>query len=51
VRDQVDKTLAAASDVNRIVAEHRFTDRVQRDWDLLKSDLNAMAEVYDLPPL
>ncbi len=51
VRDQVDKTLAAASDLNRIVAEHRFTDRVQREWDLLKGDLNSLAGVYDLPPL
>lgn len=51
VRDQVDKTLAAASDVNRVVMTHRFTDRVQREWDLLRSDLNALADVYDLPPL
>ena len=31
VRDQVDKTLSAASDVNRIMVEHRFTDKVQRE--------------------
>jgi hypothetical protein len=30
---------------------HRFTDKLQRDWDLLRSDLNALAEVYDLSPL
>ena len=51
VRDQVDKTIAAASDLNRIMGEHRFTDRVQRNWDLLKSDLDALAQVYDLPSL
>ena len=51
VRDQVDKTLAAASEVNRVVTEHRFTDKVQREWDLLKGDLNSLAEVYDLPAL
>jgi hypothetical protein len=51
VRDQVDKTLAAASDVNGVVEGHRFTDKVQREWDLLKGDLNSLAGVYDLPPL
>ena len=51
VRDEVDKTLAAASEVKRVAESHRFTDKVQREWDLLKSDLNALAEVYDLPPL
>jgi len=51
VRDQVDKTLAAASDVNRVVTAHRFTDRVQHEWDLLRGDLNALAQIYDLPPL
>ncbi len=51
VRDQVDKTLAAAADVNRIMQSHRFTDRLQRDWDLLRSDLNALAAVYELSPL
>ena len=31
--------------------EHRFTDKLQRDWDLLRSDLNGLAAVYDLSPL
>jgi len=51
VRDQVDKTLAAGSDLNRVMTANRFTDKVQREWDLLRSDLNALAEVYQLPPL
>jgi hypothetical protein len=51
VRDQVDKTLAAGADVNHILQEHRLTDKVQRDWDLLRSDLNALAAVYQLSPL
>jgi hypothetical protein len=51
VRDQVDKTLAAGADVNRIMLDHRFTDKLQRNWDLLRSDLNALAAVYDLSPL
>ncbi len=51
VRDQADKTLAAASDVNQVMENHRFTDKLQRDWDLLRSDMNAVAAVYNLTPL
>jgi uncharacterized membrane protein YdfJ with MMPL/SSD domain len=51
VRDQADKTIAAASELNRIMIEHRFTDKLQRDWDMLRSDLNALAQVYALSPL
>ena len=51
VRDQVDKTIAAASELNRVMLAHRFTDKLQRDWDLLRSDLNALASVYELSPL
>jgi hypothetical protein len=51
VRDQADKTLAAASELNRVMLNHRFTNKLQRDWVLLCSDLNALAEIYDLLPL
>jgi hypothetical protein len=51
VRDQVDKTLAAAADVNRLMTDHRFTDKLQHQWELLRVDLNALAAVYDLSPL
>ena len=51
VREQVDKTIAAASELNRVMMEHRFTDKLQRAWELLRSDLNALAQVYDLSPL
>ena len=51
VRNQADKTLAAASELNHVMLEHRFTDKLQRDWDMLRSNLNALARVYDLSPL
>ncbi|MGA2135120.1 MAG: hypothetical protein ABSH50_22775 [Bryobacteraceae bacterium] len=51
VRDQADKTIAAASELNRVMLNHRFTDKIQRDWDMLRSDLNALAQVYGLSPL
>jgi hypothetical protein len=51
VRDQADRTIAAASEVNRVMLDHRFTDKLQGDWDALRSDLNALAQVYELSPL
>lgn len=51
VREQVDKTLAAASDLNRIMAEHRFTEPVQQSWTLLCADFNTLAAFYRLSPI
>jgi hypothetical protein len=51
VREQVDKTLAAAADVNRVMSQHRFTDKVQHEWELLRLDLNALAQIYSLSPI
>jgi hypothetical protein len=51
VREQADRTIAAASELNRVMSAHRFTDKVQRDWEMLRSDLNALASVYQLSPL
>ncbi len=51
VREQVDKVLAAAADVNHVMSEMRFTDKVQREWALLRADLNGLAAVYSLTPL
>jgi hypothetical protein len=51
VREQVDRVLAVAGDVNGIMRQHRFTDKLQRQWGLLRGDLNALAAVYDLAPL
>src|SRR5712691_11019113 len=51
VRDQVDKTLAMGSELKQVLHEHRFTDKVQRDWEMLRSDLNALADVYGLSPM
>lgn len=51
VRDQVDRTISAASELNRVMEAHRFTDKLQSDWQTLRSDLNALAAVYQLTPL
>lgn len=51
VRSQVDKTLAMGAEINRLMQDHRFTDKLQQNWDLLHSDLNALAAVYNLSPI
>ena len=51
VRDHADKTLAAAAELNRVMIEHRFTDKLQREWAMLRSDLNGLAIVYNLTQL
>jgi hypothetical protein len=51
VRQQVDKTLAAGADVNRVMTSMRFTEKLQRDWEIVRGDLNALAQIYGLSPL
>jgi len=51
VREKVDRTLASGADINRIMVEHRFTDKLQREWATLRADLNGLADVYNLSPL
>ena len=51
VREQVDRTLAAASELNRVMAAHRFTDKLHDDWDVLRASLNGLAGMYQLTPL
>ncbi|HEX3746742.1 MAG TPA: hypothetical protein VHW09_22545 [Bryobacteraceae bacterium] len=51
VRDQVDRTLSAAADLNHVMVEHRFTDKLHDDWDVLRAELNGLAGMYQLTPL
>jgi hypothetical protein len=51
VRDQVDRVLASGSELSKVMQDHRFTDKLQRNWVLLRGDLNALASVYNLTPL
>ncbi len=51
VRQWVDKTLAAGADVNKIMSNHRFTDKLQNEWTSLRRDLNGLAALYNLSPM
>ncbi len=51
VREQADKTISLASELNRVMLNHRFTDQLQGEWGMLRADLNGLAVVYNLTPL
>jgi hypothetical protein len=51
VREQVDRTISMASELNRVMVAHRFTDKLHDDWDVLRAELNGLAGVYQLTPL
>ena len=51
VRNQVDRVLNAASELNRVMLNYRFTDKVQSDWGMLRAELNGLAGMYQLTPL
>jgi len=45
-RNQIDKTLAAAKQVNLAMASQRFPDPLQSDWDQIRTAVNSLAEIY-----
>ena len=50
-RNQVEKTLAAAKEVNQAMASQRFPDPLQSDWDQIRTALNSLAQVYKFDAL
>ncbi len=50
-REKLDRALQFAHDVNEVMIERRFSDRLERQWDSVRADLNVLAGFYDLAPL
>jgi hypothetical protein len=50
-RLNVERVMRQSDEVNSIMRKNRFTPQVEREWDLLRSDLNTLANVYSLRPL
>jgi len=50
-RNQVDKTLAAAKQVNLVMASQRFPDPLQSDWEQIRTALNSLAAIYKFETL
>ena len=50
-RSQLDKTLAAAREVNQVLAAQRFPAILESDWEQIRSTLNSLARVYKVATL
>ena len=47
-RHHVERVMSEAEDVNVIVRRHSLRPVIEREWALLRSDINKLAGVYDL---
>jgi len=50
-RTRLDETLAAAKEVNQLMAGQRFPVVLQSDWEQIRSTLNNLARVYKMDTL
>lgn len=50
-RDRLNKTLAAAKQVNQALGSQRFPVVLQNKWDQIRTDLNSLAQIYKLDTL
>jgi len=50
-RHQVERVMREAEDVNAIVRRHVLRPVIEREWALLRADINRLAGVYDLRTL
>ena len=50
-RPEVRRALDAASDINRTMRRRRMGGETERQWALLREELNTLADVYELPGL
>jgi hypothetical protein len=48
-REHASAAIAAAQDINRAMLSHRFNPDVHRQWDVVRGELNHVAEVFALP--
>lgn len=47
-RHEVERVMREADEINALMKRARFNSNVEREWQLVKSDLNKLAGVYDL---
>lgn len=48
-RNYVSSAIGVGQDINRTMVQRRLSPDVQRQWDIVRSELNHLAEVFDLP--
>jgi len=50
-RDQIEKTIVAASPMNEALGAQRFPEGIQSDWVPIRSTLNSLTDIYKTAPL
>lgn len=50
-RERLDRALQLAHDVNRVMEDRRFSERLELEWDALRADINVLAMHFGLEPL
>jgi hypothetical protein len=50
-RSEVQMVLRESDEINHIVRNRRLSSRIEREWAAVRSDLNRLAGIYDLPRL
>jgi hypothetical protein len=48
IKEHVAKALVVSNEINNVVLNRRLTPRVEREWSLLRVELNKLARIYDL---
>ena len=51
VREHVAKALGVSEEINRVLRNRRLSYDAERQWGLLRFELNKLARVYNLRPL
>jgi hypothetical protein len=51
VREHVEKALSVSEEINKVVRNRRMNYEVQRQWAMLRAELNRLARVYNIRPL
>ncbi len=50
-RRHLSVALAAAQDINRTMSRHRLRGHLQREWEVVRNELNRLAEVFREPKI
>jgi len=47
----VGEAISVSRDINRVMNQNRFYPELHRQWSIVRSELNRLAEAFDLPRL
>jgi hypothetical protein len=50
-RRSVGDAIAVSQGINRVMLRRRLDPEVQRQWDIVRGELNRLADVFELPSI